>query len=147
MSNLQYHAQDLRKGRYSEPNRLYLVTAVTLNRNPVFRNLRAARVLINTMRSEFLHNQVNTYAYVVMPDHFHWLLQLNEESLSQVVGRVKRLTSRQIGRAIWQDGFHDRAVRQEEDLKNMARYVIANPLRAGLVESIGDYPHWDAVWV
>ena len=51
MSNLQYHAQDLRKGRYSEPNRLYLVTAVTLNRNPVFRNLRAARVLINTMRS------------------------------------------------------------------------------------------------
>ena len=147
MSNLQYHAQDLRKGRYSEPNRLYLVTAVTLNRNPVFRDLRAARVLINTMRSEFLRNQVNTYAYVVMPDHFHWLLQLNEEDLSQVVGRVKRLTAQQIGRAIWQDGFHDRAVRQEDDLKSMARYVIANPLRAGLAESIGDYPHWDAVWV
>ena len=147
MSNLQYHAQDLRKGRYSEPNRLYLATAVTLNRNPVFRDLRAARVLINTMRSELLRNQVNTYAYVVMPDHFHWLLQLNEEDLSQVVGRVKRLTAKQIGRAIWQDGFHDRAVRQEDDLKSMARYVIANPLRAGLAESIGDYPHWDAVWV
>ena len=147
MNNLHNHAQDLRKGRYSEPNRLYLVTAVTLNRNPVFQDFQHARVLINILRSEHLRNQVNTYAYVVMPDHFHWLLQLNEEALSHVVGRVKRLTARQLGQNLWQDGFHDRAVRQEDDLKAMARYVIANPLRAGLVESIGDYPHWDAVWV
>src|SRR5690606_4593738 len=115
--------------------------------NPIFLDMQSARALINTLRSEFLRNQVSTYAYVVMPDHFHWLLQLNEEGLSRVVGRVKRLTAGQLGRAIWQDGFHDRAVRDEDDLKAMARYVIANPLRAGLVESIGDYPHWDAVWV
>ena len=29
----------------------------------------------------------------------------------------------------------------------LARYVVANPLRAGLVEKLGDYPLWDAVWV
>jgi len=29
----------------------------------------------------------------------------------------------------------------------MARYIVANPLRAGLVERIGDYPLWDATWL
>jgi len=109
--------------------------------------LQSARALINILRNEDLRNQVQTWAYVVMPDHFHWLLQLNDETLSKVVGRVKSLSSRQLGRSLWQDGFHDRAVREEDDLKAMARYVIANPLRAGLVESIGEYSHWDAVWV
>ncbi len=43
--------------------------------------------------------------------------------------------------------FHDRAMRKEEDLKAAARYIVANPLRAGLVERCGDYPLWDAVWL
>jgi hypothetical protein len=29
----------------------------------------------------------------------------------------------------------------------MARYVVANPLRAGLVKRLGDYPLWDAIWL
>ena len=33
------------------------------------------------------------------------------------------------------------------DLRVAARYVIANPLRAGLVDEIGKYPYWDAVWL
>ena len=48
---------------------------------------------------------------------------------------------------MWQEGFHDRALRQEADLRKAARYVVANPLRAGLVTDLGDYPLWDAVWV
>jgi hypothetical protein len=28
-----------------------------------------------------------------------------------------------------------------------ARYVVANPLRAGLAQSLGHYSHWDAVWL
>ncbi len=30
---------------------------------------------------------------------------------------------------------------------DVARYIIANPLRAGLVGRVGDYPLWDAVWL
>lgn len=51
------------------------------------------------------------------------------------------------GRKIWQAGFHDHAVRREEDLAGIARYIVANPLRAGLVDAIGDYPLWDALWL
>jgi hypothetical protein len=44
-------------------------------------------------------------------------------------------------------GFHDHALHRDEDLKNLGLYVVANPLRAGLVKSLGDYPHWDAIWL
>jgi len=47
---------------------------------------------------------------------------------------------------MWQDGFHDHAIRKEEDLADIARYVVANPLRAGLVRRIGDYSLWDSIW-
>lgn len=49
--------------------------------------------------------------------------------------------------ALWQSGYHDRAARAEEDLIQIARYIIGNPLRAGLVEHVGDYPLWDAAWL
>ncbi|MBO6279729.1 MAG: transposase, partial [Pseudomonas sp.] len=48
---------------------------------------------------------------------------------------------------IWQRGYHDRAVRQEEDIKNIARYIIKNPIRSQLTSRIGDYPLWDACWI
>ena len=55
-----------------------------------------------------------------MPDHLHWLLQR---------------------------GFHDRAIRKQDDLVAVARYIVANPLRAGIVDSIRNYPLWDAKWL
>lgn len=141
------HSSDLRNGRQSQPGHFYLITATTRNRFPHFADMQAARALVGILREASIRNQAQTWAYVVMPDHFHWLMQLGNESLSVTVGRVKRLASAKAGKPLWQDGFHDRAVRAEEDLKAMARYVIANPVRAGLVESVGDYPHWDAAWL
>ena len=82
--------------------------------------------------------------FVVMPDHFHWLLELSDKhSLSQTVGMLKSQTARAIG----QRGFHDHALRQEEDALQIARYIVANPLRAGLVKSVKDYPYWYAIWL
>jgi len=138
----------LRKGRYSEPGRIYLVTSVTRNRCPIFADLSAARCLIHSLMTEQEMERAVTLAYVVMPDHLHWLFELGEEAeLSAVVRAVKAVTARRIGSPVWQDGFHDRAMRRDEDLAAMARYVVANPLRAGLVSTLRDYPHWDAIWL
>lgn len=49
--------------------------------------------------------------------------------------------------AVWQEGYHDHAVRSEEDLRKLARYVVANPVRAGLVERLGNYSLRDACWL
>lgn len=88
-----------------------------------------------------------------MPDHFHWLLQLTGMNLSGVIGATKARCAQRINAAtgasgpLWQGGFHDRAIRDNQDLLPVARYIIANPLRAGLVTRIGDYPLWDAAWL
>ena len=142
------HGKDLRKGRVSLPGQVYHITAITLERQPVFSDFWSARLLINALRQAQARDEATTLAFVIMPDHMHWLMQLGEHvSLSDVVGAVKGVTAHALGGRIWQSGFHDHALRREEDLAKLARYIVANPLRAGLVQRVGDYPHWDAVWL
>jgi REP element-mobilizing transposase RayT len=142
------HGKNLRKGRYSEPGRIYLVTIVCRDRRPVFKDFSAARaviqVLINHDRLEF----AQTLSFVVMPDHLHWLMQLGDDkNLGDTIQALKSITSKRLGGRIFQKGFYDHAVRQDEDIKALARYIVANPLRAGLVDHINNYPHWDAIWL
>ena len=64
-------------------------------------------------------------------------------------GRVARAVNLARGRGgtVWMPGFHDHALRHERDILPSARYIVANPLRAGLVDRLGRYPYWDAVWL
>ncbi len=138
----------LRKGRASEPGRIYLVTAVTRDREPVFNDFSSARVAARAFHDSVLAGEAETLAFVVMPDHVHWLLQLSEQGdLSRTVRLYKAKVSARLCRRVWQRGYHDHALRQEESLRAAARYLVANPLRAGLAERVGDYPFWDAVWL
>ena len=145
MTRIRYAGRRLRGGRISEPGRIYLITTVTLGRKPLFADFQLARRVIRALRSQ--PNDALTLAFVLMPDHLHWLVQLESGDLPTVVGRLKAESARSVGKPIWQRGFHDRMARKEDDIRAMARYLIANPLRAGLVEDIGQYPHWDAVWL
>ena len=143
----------LRIGRYTEPNRIYLLTTNTLDREPVFEDFALGRLIVDQFRIAQDQGWANSLAWVVMPDHFHWLIELRQGSLGELMQKTKSLSARAVsmssGRkgSLWQPGYHDRALRREEDLLKLARYVVANPLRAGLVERLGDYPLWDAVWV
>ncbi|WGT25737.1 transposase [Pseudomonas marginalis] len=143
----------LRRGRYSEPGRAYLVTAVVYQRRPVFTNFKLGRLLVQELKQAHDLNLINSLAWVIMPDHLHWLFELRDATLPQVMRRVKSRSTLTINRArhaqgaFWQNGYHDRAARAEEDLIKIARYIVANPLRARLVEHIGDYPLWDAAWL
>ena len=149
MSLDQFHGRDLRKGRVSNPGQIYHLTLVTYARRPVFCDLESARCVVKTLFEIQRNNLADTLAFVIMPDHMHWLMQLGSaRGLCGVVGLLKSLTARRISKStLWQTGFHDHAVRSEEDILAIARYIVANPLRAGLVEEIGAYPHWDAIWL
>ncbi|NMZ12824.1 transposase [Pseudomonas proteolytica] len=143
----------LRLGRYCEPGRAYLITTVVHQRYPLFSNLRLGRLLVAELKHTHDLGLVNSLAWVIMPDHLHWLFELGDAPLSQVIGRTKSRSTltinlaRGIRERFWQSGYHDRAVRAEEDIRRIARYIVANPLRAGLVDHIGDYPLWDAAWL
>ena len=108
---------------------------------------------------EYLQN-IKSLAFVIMPDHFHWLFSLqNNNKLADVMKSVKGYSASKIQRIrkeqgkitsnqpLWQDGYHDHAMRKEEDLQKMARYIVANPLRAGIVKTVAEYSLWDAIWL
>ncbi len=151
----QHHGCDRRKGRVSIPGQIYLVTTVTQKRQAIFTDFHCARIVINSIKYVEQASQVESLCYVIMPDHLHRLFSLNSNrSLQQVVSNIKSRSALRInqyynrtGTAVWQAGFHDYALRKEEEIKDVARYIVANPLRAGLVDKIGDYPFWDAVWL
>lgn len=154
MAKDRLHGSRLRRGRVSEPGRIYLVTTVTEGRRPVFADLALGRELVRCLRHVEEAGFAETLCYVAMPDHLHWLLALGEQkSLSGLVQILKNLSARRINASrgavgpLWQAGFHDRALRVEEDVVGVARYVVANPVRAGLVARVGEYPFWDAKWL
>jgi putative transposase len=155
VSNSSPHSHNLRKGRHSQANRIYHLRTSTYQRKPLFADFHLGRIVVHTMR--FLHERgdVDSLAFVVMPDHLHWLAALKGQgSLDAVMLSLKRHSSRQInqrvgrkGEPVWQRGYFDRALREEEDIRDAARYIVANPVRAGLCRHVNDYPLWDAVWM
>ena len=44
------------------------------------------------------------------------------------------------GQRLWQSGYHDHVPRDEESFLGVARYVILNPVRAGIVSVPDEYP-------
>ena len=149
------HGCNLRKGRCSLPGQIYLLTAATHRRKTFFADLIIGRLVVREFIRTAASGYADTIAFVVMPDHFHWLVSRGAPlSLSNLVGNVKGHSARtintargRIGEAVWQRGFHDHALRNEESVKEVARYIVANPLRAGLVRRVEDYPLWDVAWL
>lgn len=138
----------LRTGRVSIPGQIYSITIVTHGRWSGLVNWDVARRVIDCLRETEGPGGTETLAFCLMPDHLHWLMRLAPSGdLSCVVGRFKGRSARAVPMLRWQRGFHDHAVRHDEELPQVARYIVANPVRAGLVQRVGEYPYWDAVWL
>ncbi len=97
------------------------------------------------------------HATVVMPDHVHLIFTplVNSQkqefySLAEIMARIKgasaQLINRELGRCgrVWQTESFDRVLRSSESLDAKIAYILANPLRAGLVSELRQYP-W--IWV
>lgn len=120
-----------------------------MRREKVFAHYQNARLAAKALSNEKLWPDAKYLAWVVMPDHIHILLELGDkESLSLVVQRIKSLIAATINQErnrsqpIWQRGYYDHAIRTNEDVLLAARYIINNPIRAGLAVNMGDYSYW-----
>lgn len=82
-----------------------------------------------------------------MPDHAHLLVQGLSDDAN--LRRFAKLAKQRSGaafamrhrRPLWQEGYFERVLRKEDDLKTIVSYVLANPVRAGLVASPAEYPY------
>lgn len=107
---------------------------------------------VDVLRSEInaceSSGMLESVAWVAMPDHLHWLFQLHTGSLGRCMQAFKSCSARAIRRVIgddgpiWQPGYYDHRLRNHGEVILQSKYIVANPLRAGLARRIEDYPHW-----
>lgn len=146
--------QNLRKGRISIQGQLYLITVVCKDREKRFSDFFIAAETSRVMAQQPTWSDATVLAWVLMPDHYHASIQLGENTcLQKVMKRANSVLAIQVNRAanrhgqVWLSAFYDRAIRREENVRSAARYLIANPIRAKIVNDIGNYPFWDAIWL
>lgn len=120
----------------------YFVSTQTARRQPFFRHERWAKLLGDTI----LHYRDSDYllhAYVIMPDHVHLLISPNatlERAMQLIKGGFSFRAKREFAwkSELWQTGFSDHRIRDEEDWKRHLEYIRRNPIEAKLV---ADYPY------
>jgi putative transposase len=123
----------------------YLITAVTRNRAPFFINSAVANGIAAQIQTFFTSRDLEVIAYCVMPDHVHLLLEgiSDRADLIEAVRIWKQISGHawkaRAHTPLWQSGFHDRVLRPEDDCRSVVRYILQNPVRAGLVRCPSDY--------
>jgi len=88
----------------------------------VFTNFYLGRIVVLAMRHQHEQGNVQSLAFVLMPDHLHWLFTLqNDNTLAKVMQQVKGSSAALIQKirrergdtlfhqALWQNGYHDHA--------------------------------------
>ena len=144
----------LRKGRRSIGGQVYLVTFTTDRRQRHFDEWEIAADACRVLANASIWQRSRLLAWTLMPDHWHGLVELHpRDQLPSLIGRLKGLSAHHLRKAhsqlgwIWARAYHDHALRTEEDLVGAARYIAMNAVRAGIVQQVGQYPFWDAVWI
>ena len=123
-----------------KPNRVsqcaYFVTTQTRGRTPFFRHERWARLMEDVLN----HYDPKNYSldsFVIMPDHIHLLIkpfETVEKSVQLFKGGFSFRAKRELNWSgeIWQPGFTEHCIRDEEDWLHHVEYIRQNPARAGL---------------
>jgi putative transposase len=106
--------------------------------------------VVDLVRAQFLRAAAERgftiLAYCFMPDHVHLLIASQNENsdCKQFIARAKQYSgfyyARQFQEPLWQRYGFERVLRSDEATVVVARYILANPLRAGLVARVSDYP-------
>ena len=124
----------------------YFLTICTESRLPRFRDVGRVTAAEARLREASDHFGFVAFAYCFMPDHLHALLVATRDdaSLRPFVRRFKQTSSFDFSRGgngrLWQAGCYEHILRDDEATLAVARYILENPVRAGLTQSFRDYP-------
>ena len=142
------HQSHLRKGRFSEEGRGYVLTKCVSNGKSLIEDARVTKSLIEALFWMERDNFYSIDAFVVMPDHYHAVIVLaGTKSLSQIMRSIGSHTAREANRIMgssgqfWQRGYYDRAIRKTEDIEDIFKYIHHNPVRRGLVQVADGWPY------
>jgi len=136
--------------RIEFPGALYHVTSRGNARAPIFLEDRDRRLLLHILSDVVARYRWVCHAYCLMTNHFHLLVETPEANLSRGMRQLNGLYTQRFNRAhervghILQGRFGAVLVERDAHLLELARYVVLNPVRAGLVAAAEAYP-WSSL--
>lgn len=135
---------------YTSPGVVYHITIGTHQKQRFFTTSSINQEVINILKNSSELYGYRLIAYCLMPDHIHILAQAGEhpKDLREFVRGFKSFCSVATGVAtannvthnkLWQRGFYEHILRKEENVAEIAEYILNNPIRKGLVQNRGQY--------
>jgi putative transposase len=141
-----------RPSRPSDPNsatgrpRTFFVSTRTIGGRSLFQTERMAHLFIDVLRSYVHGGKFTVHDFVVMPNHIHILMTVpSGTSLEQAMQLIKGNFSFRANHElefrgeIWQRGFSDVRITDEQSFKQHQEYLNNNPVKAGLADSPEEY--------
>jgi putative transposase len=125
----------------------YLLTICTYRRKPVFQETTFAVRATAQLRECAEQYSFAVIVYCFMPDHVHVLAaaERDDADLREFARIWKQETAfhakRELGLRLWQRSYHDHVLRGDEATELAAAYILANPVRKGLVQHPELYPY------
>lgn len=133
-----------RRGRLHIPGGIYHVIGRGLERRFIFEDVDDKEDFLSRLGENLSACQVQCLAWALMSNHYHFLLRVGCQPLSKlmapVLGGFAGYYNRRHGRSgyVFQNRFQSILVDAESYLLELVRYIHLNPLRAGIVESLGE---------
>ena len=125
----------------------YSLTFCTDHRRHLFTKQEAVDLVLTQISRAAAEYQFEIIAYCFMPDHLHLLVEGKSDSsdCKRFMAHAKQYSGFYYSKAyrstLWQRYGFEHVLRDEEITIVVARYILANPTRKGLVERVEDYPY------
>ena len=132
--------------RYHREGNIYFITSVTYERKPVLvDNIDLLWTGFGAVNDKSAFNMM---AWVILPDHFHIVIDPKQHDISNILQRIKmsfaalwRKRMNLVCGRVWQNRFWDHIIRDQEDLNRHIDYIHFNPVKHRYVNSPYDWPH------
>jgi putative transposase len=131
--------------------RTFFVSSKTANGRLLFQSEPYATLFIDVLRTYTLEGKFKVHDFVVMLDHFHVLVTLDQDtSIERAVQFIKGGFSfrakKEMGFQgdVWQRGFSEVRITDRSSFLAHRTYIDENPVKAGLADSAENYPYCSA---
>ena len=124
----------------------YSLTICTDQRRPLFKTADAVLLVLSQISRSASDHDFAILAYCFMPDHLHLLVEglADASDFRRFVTSAKQYSGfhyhKMFGRGLWQRYVFEHVLRDDEVMTIEARHILENPVRAGFVQNVEDYP-------
>ncbi len=135
-----------RCARQKSSTDIYHVIIRGINRQEIFEENEDRRKLLFIMRDSKVAFNCKIYAYCLMSNHVHLLLHACGDPINLIMknieGRYVRYFNEKYGRIgpLFQDRYKSENVEDDRYFLTVFRYIIQNPMKAGIEKKLGTYP-------